>query len=396
MITVGFDISALDESFKEHAQRGIGRYVRELKNGFSTCTSSQVQITDFDHRTFVPDGIINKVPVGKMTLKQQVIFPTRLWLQGNTRFDIFHFPAQMDAPSWCRVPYILTVLDLIPLVCADLYKADRPGWRFLLARWLEKKAIQNASMILAISENTARDVERILSIPAERIRVTPLGVDPSFFLATRPSDEVVFRKRYGIAVDRPIILYVGGIDQRKNYRGMVSVLAAVKSRCELEGLPVPVLVMAGRIERDRQYPKLLQAIDAAGVSADVCMPGFVPDVDLLPLYTISSVFLFLSLYEGFGLPVLEAMAAGTPVVAANTSSIPEVMGATGLAVAPEDTTAAADAVLQILTNPEFASELSRAGREQAKSFTWERTAQTTLAAYEECAAGINNRRAAHA
>ena len=396
MFKVGFDVSALDESFKEHAQRGIGRYVREVRTKIQAVESSTVQVVEFDHRTFVPDGLVERVPLGKATLKQQVIFPTRLWLKGSSTFDAFHFTAHMDAPSWCRVPYLLTVLDLIPLVCEDLYKADRPNWRFHLARWLEKKAIQNASMILAISENTARDVERILEIPSDNIRVTPLGVDEQFFEVAPPGDESAFRQKYSIPLERPIVLYVGGIDQRKNYWTLITAFAQLKEHCVAASLPEPVLVMAGRIQRDRQFPKLVRCIEEAGVTADVVMPGFVPDEDLLPLYAIASVFCFLSLYEGFGLPVLEAMAAGTPVVASNTSSIPEVIADVGVAVDPESADAASEAMYQVLSKPELARSLSEAGREQARQYTWANTAQKTLAAYEEFAERHSGRRVVNA
>jgi glycosyltransferase involved in cell wall biosynthesis len=286
------------------------------------------------------------------------------------------------------VPYVLSVLDLIPLVCADLYKADRPGWRFQLARWLEKKAIQNASMILAISENTARDVERILSIPAERIRVTPLGVDQSFFSAAAPADPQAFRDRYGVPQDRPVVLYVGGIDQRKNCPMLIDVMKQLKERCLEVRRTAPVLLMAGRIQQDRQFPRLQQRIAEAGLQADVILPGFVPDDDLLCWYALSSAFCFLSLYEGFGLPVLEAMAAGTPVVSNNASCIPEVMGDVGIAVSPDDVNAASEALFRIISDEQLAQSLRAAGKEQARKFTWANTAETTMRAYEELASTL--------
>lgn len=397
MTTVGFDVSALDESFKEHAQRGIGRYVRELRRHFLQSESSRVTIAEFDHRTFVPGGIFDRVPVGRETLKQQIIFPSKLWLSGGRTYDFFHFPAQMDAPSWCRVPYILTVLDLIPLVCADLYRADRPGWRFKLARWIEMKAIQNASLILAISENTARDVERIMGIPPERIRVTPLGVDESFFAATSPADPVALRQRYGVPQDRPVILYVGGIDQRKNCSSLIAVVKQLKERCLAAGKVPPVLLMVGRIQQDRQFPRLQQQILDAGLVQDVSMPGFVADEDLLHWYAVSEAFCFLSLYEGFGLPVLEAMAAGTPVVSSHASCMPEVMGDACIAVAPQDIAAASEALYAILTDPDLSRRLSEAGKVRARKFSWAETSRLTMAAYEEFAVTLaEGRRALHA
>ncbi len=388
MHTIGFDISALDPEFKEHAQRGIGRYVRELYKYFkaspaTTDPSSGPTIAEFDHRSFSVNWLTNLLPFGRLTVKQQILFPLSLWLRGGSRYQAFHFPAHMDAPSWCPVPYILTVLDLIPLVMADLYKADRPSWRFHLARWLEIRAIKNASLILAISECTARDVQRLLGIEPERIVITPLGVDQKFFEARRHESSSALLGRYNIPADRPIIMYVGGIDQRKNYWTMLQALLEIKTENQKQSKPAPVLLMIGRIEQDRQYPKLQRLITEYGLGGDVCMPGFVPDEDLLQLYQESSLFLFLSLYEGFGLPVLEAMAAGLPVVCSNTSSLPEVAGEAACLVDPTDAHAAALAMQLILDSPARRQELIELGKAQAAKFSWAQTGLATQAAYQQ-------------
>lgn len=169
MFTVGLDTSALDPSFKAHAGRGIGRYVTELKKYFDRNDESTLKVGFFDHRSLrAPSWLersIASLPAGRETVRQQIVYPLSLKLSRSAAFNVMHFPAHMDAPSWSMRRYIITVLDLIPLVCADLYKADRPGWRYRLARWLEIRAIKNASLVLAISENTARDVVRLLDIP---------------------------------------------------------------------------------------------------------------------------------------------------------------------------------------------------------------------------------------
>lgn len=389
---VGFDTSALDPSFKEHAARGIGRYVRELKRFFDTCAchaSADVSVAYFDHSLFTPppmlDRLVEAAPLGRQTLRQQIVYPLYLGGQRTARFEALHFPAHMDAPSWSSKPYLITVLDLIPVVCRDLYAAVTPGWRFRLARWLELRAIRNAALIIAISQHTARDVERILGVPPENIVVTPLGVAPQFFREGSTIDEPAVRARYGVPPDRPVILYVGGIDQRKNYRGLIDTFAEVLRGAGERGLPRPVLVLVGKISGDKEYPRLREVIASRGVDAAVIEAGFVPDDDLGALYQLSSVFLFPSLYEGFGMPPLEAMAAGLPVVSSSTSAMPEVIDTAGILYDPHDFAAGARAVLDILSEPELRASLSRAGRARAALFTWERTGALTLGAYETLA-----------
>lgn len=405
--TVGLDISGLDESFKAHAARGIGRYVRELHREFSSgrVGSGVVRVVPFDHRSLRTNGnswvralsrTVECMPLGKTTLRQQVLFPFQLNGARVTssptgpseRLDVVHFPAHMDAPAWGLRGYILTVLDLIPLVCAELYKANRMGPRYHFARWLELQAIKNAAVILAISESTARDVERLLHIPRDRIVVTPLGVDERFFGVIRGVDAGV-RSRLGLDGKydgRPVILYVGGIDPRKNWRGLIDVLVRAKEILRERGASkLPVLVMCGKIADDREYPRLQAYIAERGVGSDVVMPGFVSDADLFKLYAISTAFLFPSYYEGFGLPPLEALAAGVPVISSNTSAMPEVLGTSALMASPDDVGAMSAHLVHLIEHPERREELSDLGRRRARLFTWSKTAALTYAAYERCA-----------
>jgi len=390
--TIGYDKSALDPKFKAHAQRGIGRYVGELDRYFSShqdqIAAAGLSVECFDHRRFalppVVDSLIAKLPVGRQTIRQQLCFP--LQLEKATRgLDALHFPAHMDGPSWTQKRIVLTVLDLIPLVCADLYRADHPTWRFKLARWLELRAIQSAELIIAISDNTARDLTRILGVPAERIVVTPLGVDQAFFEAQPSADPTALRRRYGISDHAPIILYVGGIDQRKNYAVMLKVFHEVCERARNDGQFVPQLVMAGRITSDKQFPNLQRIILDLELTRDVVLTGFIPDSDLFTLYRESKVFFFPSLYEGFGLTPLEAMAAGMAVVSSNTSAMPEVLGDGAILVAPDDSSSMVEEITSLLRDPARARELGSRGQIQARKFTWERTGEKTLSAYQRMA-----------
>lgn len=394
MYRVGLDRSALDPSFKAHAGRGIGRYVQELSAYLDTHKHDLVEIGSFDYKTFTLPSLVDRtlqnLPLGRQTIRQQIFYP--LQLKGKlSQFHMLHFPAHMDAPSWSAKPYILTVLDLIPLIFRHLYESDRMGVRFKFARWLEINAIKSASLILAISECTARDVTRILGIPSERIVVTPLGVDQRFFKRASEAEISSVRQRLAIPQESPVILYVGGIDQRKNIDGLLETFQEVIKGCSERNIPTPRLVISGKIQSDKRYPLVLSDIGRRGLSDLVIMPGYIDDADLPALYGLASVFLFPSLYEGFGLPPLEAMAAGVPVVSSNASAMPEVIGESALLYQPERAGEGARLVLELIDNEELKKKLCMMGPERAKLFTWARTGELTIKAYEQAARAIVGR-----
>lgn len=401
---VGLDISALDSAFKSHAHRGIGRYVRELKKYFdANSDSTSVSVRYFDYKSLQQEGrgplraasgLIEKLPFGKTTLRQQCLYPLQLRQAPFEKasaetFDILHFPAHMDPPAWGMKKYVVTVLDLIPLVCADLYKANKSGLRFRFARYLELQAIKNASLILNISENTARDVHNLLGIPWEKLVVTPLAVDAKFYSAASGSSAAergrICAARYAIDADRPLVLYVGGIDPRKNYTLMLDAFKRVRDAAIQSAQPLPLLLMVGNISSDREYPRLCELIKQGDLQQDVKMLGFVEDEDLLLLYAMASVFFFPSLYEGFGLPPLEAMAAGIPVVSSNSSCMPEVLGDAAMMFDPKDADAAGRALWEVLNNRDLAQNLRQKGPQRASLFTWQKTGEATMKAYERLA-----------
>ena len=269
---------------------------------------------------------------------------------------------------------------------SDLYRADRPGWRFALARRLELQAIKHAKLVLAISECTARDVERLLHIPAERIAVTHLGIDQRFHAAADSNiDREELCRRYALPADRKIVLYVGGIDQRKNMKGLLETFARVVRSRRDRSQELPVLVMAGAIEEDAEYPKLMRSIETLELQELVCMTGFVAEDDLPAFYKLGSVLFFPSLYEGFGLTPLEAMAVGTPVVSSNAACLPDVLGDAAALVAPDDYEGSASEIVSVLENDSYAEELIQKGRQQAAKFCWSDTGAATLAAYQRLA-----------
>jgi glycosyltransferase involved in cell wall biosynthesis len=395
MIRVGFDTSALDPVFKSHAQRGIGRYVKHLADYLQQQCGDEISVDWFDYNNLIQSSaatkMIDLLPVARTTLRQQLLYPLRLNSRALRGSAFVHFPAHMDGPAWSPKPYMLTVHDLIPLILDRLYRAHRPNWRYEFARWLENTSIKNATMLLAVSETTANDVVRLLGVPRERIAVTPNGVEQGFFELFRlrrdlsSEARLELRNRLGIPLSRPILFYVGGHDERKNIPMVIEIAKEAISECADRGKPQPVLVLAGKVNSERERTTLNTALRNFAMAADTIDLGFVSESDLRALYAESAVFLFPSLYEGFGLPVLEAMAAGLPVVSSNRGALPEVMGDVGMAFDPEDPIAGCRCVLELLLNSEFAERVSQQGHRRAAEFTWERTGRLTVEAYRQAA-----------
>jgi glycosyltransferase involved in cell wall biosynthesis len=244
----------------------------------------------------------------------------------------------------------------------------------LSTRW----AARRATRLLAISQATANDLRTLYSVPAERIDVVYEGVDPGFRPCRERDAQAALRARYSLG-DGPYLLAVGTLQPRKNLHGL---LRAYRLLCDRRP-DVPGLVLAGRPGWGEAA--LETTLARLGLRDRVKRPGFVAEHDLPALYSGALLYLQPSLYEGFGLTVLEAMACGTAVIASNSSSLPEVVGGAGLLVDATQPRTLADAIDQLLDSPIRRAELAAAGRRRSASFTWERCARGTLASLRRAA-----------
>lgn len=287
--------------------------------------------------------------------------------------DLFHCSDQF----WYAPPHGAAVMTI-----HDLSAHVEPSWHVnentAMHRVKEQFAITRADRIIAVSEATKRDIVQYLGIPAERISVVYEAADPAFHPQRGAAlDDAL--ARYGLRPGR-YILSVGTLEPRKNYVRLIEAYARLRAR-----LPdAPPLVIAGGY--GWRYDNILATPGHAGVAQSVRFLGRVPDEDLPALYAGAAVFAYPSLYEGFGLPVLEALACGTPVVTSNTSSLPEVLGDAGLLSVPYDTEAIAAAMARPLTDPALAAGLRAAGPRRAAQFSWARAARETIAVYAEAIA----------
>ena len=268
----------------------------------------------------------------------------------------------------CPVPHVVTVHDLTPLaVPGDSPKSVQLNYRYRLGKILERSAA-----IIADSAWTRDDICRFYRIPQERIRVIPLGYDRELF---RPRHDPDALARYGLR-GKPYLLAVGSDMPRKNLLRLAHSFSVMRDRSHY-------LVLAGLHGKDARKRILAEAA-AAGADDRIMFLDYVRDEDLPALYSGATVFCYPSLYEGFGLPVLEAMACGTPVVASNTTSVPEVAGQAAILVDPTDCEELAAALDSVLDDSRRRESMRAAGLKQVASFSWERAARDTLSVLTSC------------
>jgi glycosyltransferase involved in cell wall biosynthesis len=279
--------------------------------------------------------------------------------------DVIHAPAY-TAPFWSPVPVVLTIHD----VSYERHPQWYPYRRDWARRAFYRRSAHAASHILTVSRFSATEITAAYRIPAERMTVTPLGVDDAF----APDDPDV-PGELPAGVTSPYVLHVGDLHERRNLVMLVDAVLAARRLA----LPALSLVLAGA---DRGAGDAVCAIAARAGAADaVVRLGPVSEKRLRTLYRGAIALAYPSLYEGFGLPLVEAMACGIPVIASNIASMPEVLGEAGILVDPADGEAWTKAIIDVVHDDEKRREMRVAGLRRAAEFTWERTARLTLGVY---------------
>lgn len=268
---------------------------------------------------------------------------------------------------------VLTVHDMMYTKHPEWLPTQRARWYW--GTWIPLTA-RLATAVITPSDYTKRDLVELAHVSPDRVHVIPEAIDQLFL--TRPSGEQVRTSASRLVGEAPYLLYVGSVDRRKDWRTLLQAFALLLTR-----IPEVRLVIAGHIIQGRS--QIHEHIRACNVTDAVICTGYVDDTELAGLYAGASLFVYPSWFEGFGLPLLEAMAMGVPVISYRTSSIPEVVGDGAILIDPpfrcEDLACAME---QVLTNVSYRDTLVEKGSRWAKHFSWDRAAEETMAVYERC------------
>jgi len=347
---------ALNAFFWGQKQVGSGQYLHSLVAHIGQ---------DMGVRRVAPSARVRRSPLAKV-LFEQVEVPRRA---AALQAALLHVP-YWAPPLFCKLPVVVTVHDLIPMLLADYRRsAAVRAYTALVAA-----ATRRAAHVVADSEATKRDLVAHLHLPADRITVIPLGVDRRYCAGRTPGVGDAVRERYALP-DR-FLLYLGGFDPRKN----VPLLLRSYQRVIQEQPETPLLVIAGRLPTPssggRHTLRLLA--EQMGLEERIRFIGWVREEDKPALYRACDLFVFPSQYEGFGLPVLEAMACGAAVIATRTSSLPELVAEAGVLVPVGDLEALSEAIADLLGDEDRRRTLGQAAAARAGEFSWDRTARRTV------------------
>jgi glycosyltransferase involved in cell wall biosynthesis len=352
---------------------GIGTYVRNLVREFARrpTDDTYVLICHPDDAEFVrnlgpgfeawPDASAN------YSVREQLTVPLDL---RRARCDLFHAPHYVVSPL-IQCPVVVTIHDCIHLRFPQ-YLPNRMA--YLYARTFMAIGARRARRIITVSQASKDDIQHYLHAPASKIEVIHNGLDARYLSTPTETDLDNVRDRF--ILNAPFILYAGNIKPHKNVERLIDAFALLRRDGHQD---LKLLIIGDELSK---YPGLRRLVHRHHLHAHVRFFGFVPDATLAALYRLASIFVFPSLFEGFGFPPLEAMASGTPVITSNVSSLPEVVGDAALLVDPLDPSAIAAAMARVLGDAGLRRDLIARGHIRARSFSWTDAAERTRAIYQ--------------
>lgn len=294
--------------------------------------------------------------------------------------DLLHVPHLFKTPRFAPCPYVVTAHDVLDFI---FLRANQSEQQSRLRLQLAKFTLRRARGIIAVSNTTRADLMRIFGITdAERVAVAYNAVDPKLCLPVTADDQRTVRARYQI--EYPFLLYAGSARKHKNVIRLIEAFAALKAELKDTRPGLRLIIIGDDISEN---PELRRAAIRGGVQHEVRFLGFIPIDALRALYAAAEVFVFPSLYEGFGLPPLEAMSQGTPVVCSNTSALPEVVGDAAVLVNPENIFEMKHAIRRVLEDENLRAGLTQRGSERARQFSWNQAADKLLQFYARAGGG---------
>ena len=371
---IAIDVRGSQDGFKDHSHRGIGRFISALAPRLPGL------IPDAEFFLLFHDGL----PRGDLNPRrgvQEIFTRPGLAFFGaqktiNLQFalrpelkkinpDLTIFFSHEDALLFWPGSVVF-VYDLIPYRFPELYNLRQGIKRQLRCKMMEKMA-RDADLIFTISETSRKDIEEFWRIPANKISVVHAAVDNGIYFRRNLEEIAVARRKYSLP-DR-YLLYVGGIDPRKNIQTMIKAYYILLDRVNDISL-----VMAGRLEGQKDFPALKKSINELGQREKITFPGYIRDDDLPAVYSGAEALIFPSLYEGFGLPILESLSCGTPVVASMSSAIPEAAGELAIYCDVENPAELAEATEKALSDSNEKERFRTGGPRRASLFNWDKVA----------------------
>jgi glycosyltransferase involved in cell wall biosynthesis len=372
----------LDAGPAVHQRAGLSRYTERLAAALHEHCADSISLRLFynQHSNHPLPSTLKTLPTQTLSLGQ---YAWRLSVLASQLTRIPYLPLQhllRDSTLYHATEHLLPRLALPTLLTVhDLIFERYPQHHKITNRLFLRSAmplfVRMATRIIAVSHHTAHDLASLYNVPATKMHVVYEGVDAEFQPGT-PTQIAEIRARY--SPDRPYLLMVGTLEPRKNHQLALEALAQLKAK----GYPHRLLIAGGS---GWLFEPITAAVASMGLEEDVTFTGYVPGEDLPALYSAATCVLLPSQYEGFGLPLLEAMACGVPVVCSRASSLPELAGEAAILIDPNDATALASAISQIIDQPDFAATLRDRGLAQVRPFTWEATARQTAQIYQEVA-----------
>lgn len=370
---------------------GYGTYIRNLLRGLATIGAPHefllpIRAADRSELADLPDNF-HFLPYEHADIEPGDRLRFSMFVR-RQKPSVVHIPLAR-VPLFLPRPYVVTVHDISSLV---LERSS--GWRGGLDQWLLRRSLLGAAAVIAVSEWTKNDLVTLLGVPREKVRRIYGAVDPQFTRQTREEREQgdgaaareLERRREleRYQVHYPYLLYAGTIRPQKNIPRLVEAFALVRGKLQDDPKwkDLRLIIIGDEISR---YPAVRQAVIQSRVEPYVRFLGFVPIDTLRMFYESAAAFVFPSLYEGFGLPPLEAMASGTPVVCSNATSLPEAVGDAAEIVSPDNVFDIARGILEVLLNEQRRRELIERGYRRCREFRWEDTAARVLAIYEAVA-----------
>ncbi|PKM82452.1 MAG: glycosyltransferase family 1 protein [Firmicutes bacterium HGW-Firmicutes-14] len=360
----------IDARMVSEQMHGIARYTYNLAERFSEIDNENnyILLVNNDYLAgFVkdkPNLEIYRVKSSFISTAEQVELPFILKKLGP---DLFHTPSFV-APAWCPCRLVMTVHDVNHMVFPQYYaKIHQVYYKYIV-----RPSAHKAKTVLTVSEFSKGEITRYLGVAPDKIEVTYNGVDSGYRLIKDRSYLDRVREKY--CLPEHFILCVSNNKPHKNLKTLLQAFARADTNYSL------ILSVDPKGEEDTLAGQL-------GISGRVRFTGHIPDRDLPGLYNLAGLFVFPSLYEGFGLPPLEAMACGTPVIVSSAASLPEVAGDAGIMVEPRDVEGLAQAIGRVLKDQPLRAEMTEKGFRQAQKFTWDNTARETLRVYREVGRG---------